>query len=148
MRPALDWLGDSQVVVRAYGAAGLPSRGLFFSLGGSDLFRGFDLSNRQGSAVWVGSVEWRMPLARGLTIDCFDHIMGLRNVYGALFYDVGDAYSSNHEVGSIAHAVGGGLRLDVAWFSFVERTTFRFDVAKTVNENSPWQVWIGVGYPF
>jgi len=65
-----------------------------------------------------------------------------------VFYDVGDAYSGNHEVGAIAHAVGGGLRLDVSWFSFVERTTFRFDVAKTVNENSPWQVWIGVGYPF
>ncbi len=148
LRPALEWLADTTVAVRAYGATGLPTRGLFFSLGGSDLFRGFDLSDRQGSTVWVGSVEWRMPLARGLTYDMFDHIMGLRNVYGAVFYDVGDAYSSNHEVGSIAHAVGGGLRLDVSWFSFVERTTFRFDVAKTVNENSPLQVWIGVGYPF
>ena len=148
LRPFLEWLGDSQVAVRGYGAIGFPSRGLFYSLGGSDLLRGFDLADRQGNAIWVASVEWRMPLARGLTWDCFDHILGLRNVYGAVFYDVGDAYSGNRSEGPIAQAVGGGLRLDVSWLSLVERTTFRFDVAKTVNYDTPWQLWVGVGYPF
>ena len=147
-RPVLQWLADTRIAVRAYGATGLPTDGLFFSLGGSELFRGFDLAQRQGSTVWVGSVEWRVPLARGLTYDCLDHIMGLRNVYGALFYDVGDAYTSGHAVAPVAHALGLGLRLDVAWFSFVERTTLRFDMAKALNTDTGVQFWIRVGHPF
>jgi hypothetical protein len=147
-RPALEYLADTRLAVRLYGAMGLPTRGLFFTMGGGELFRGFDLAERQGSAVWVGSLEWRAPLAKGLTWDAFDHIVGLRNVYAAAFYDVGDAYVRGHSVGSVAHALGGGLRLDMAWFGFVERTTLRLDVAKTVNADSAVQVWFGIQHPF
>src|SRR6202043_2188621 len=98
-RPALEWLADTRVAVRMYAATGLPSRGEFFTMGGDTLFRGFDQSQRQGSTVWVGSVEWRVPLAKHLTYDCFDHVVGLRNVYGAAFYDVGDAYTKGHSAG-------------------------------------------------
>jgi hypothetical protein len=148
VRPLLEYLADTRVAARLYGAIGLPTQGEFFTLGGGSLFRGYDQSQRQGSAVWVGSLEWRLPLAKGLHVDCCDHILGLRNVYGAAFYDIGDAYTLNHSVGPVAHAVGGGLRFDVAWFGFVERTTLRVDVAKTVNDNTPLQVWFGVQYPF
>ena len=82
------------------------------------------------------------------TLDALDHIVGLRNVYGAVFYDVGDAYTRNRSVGPVAHGVGAGLRLDVAWFSFVERTILRVDVAKAVNADSAVQVWFGVMHPF
>jgi hypothetical protein len=146
--PVLRWLGDTRLALRAYGATGLPSNGEFFTLGGGELFRGFDLAERQGSTVWVGSVEWRVPLARGLTYDACDHIMGLRNVYGAAFYDVGNAYISDHSAGPTAQAIGGGLRLDVAWFGFVERTTLRFDLAKTLNAQTPMQFWFGLNMPF
>ena len=147
-RPVLEYLAETRLAVRLYGAMGLPTRGEFYTMGGGSLFRGFDLAERQGSAVWVGSVELRMPLARGLNLDCCDHIVGLRNVYGAAFYDVGDAYISNRSVGPVAHAVGGGLRLDVAWFGFVERTMLRFDVAKAVTADTPVQFWFGVQHPF
>ena len=43
---------------------------------------------------------------------------------------------------------GAGLRFDVAWFSFVERTTLRFDLAKTVNADTAVQFWLSVGHPF
>jgi hypothetical protein len=148
MRPVLEYLADTKIAARAYGAIGLPTQGEFFTLGGDTLFRGYDQSQRQGSAVWVGSLEWRFPLAKGVHVDCVDHIFALRNVYGALFYDAGDAYTLNHSVGPVAHAVGGGLRFDVTWFGFVERTTLRFDVAKTVNDDTPAQFWFGVQYPF
>ncbi|HBI46974.1 MAG TPA: hypothetical protein DDY78_29595, partial [Planctomycetales bacterium] len=147
-RPALDWLADTRVAVRLYGATGLPTRGEFFTMGGDNLFRGFDQSEREGSMVWVGSLEWRVPLAKGLTWDAFDHVLGLRNVYGAAFYDVGDAYTSGRSVGPVAHAVGAGLRLDVNWFGFVERTMLRFDVAQTVNTAAPTQFLFGIGVPF
>ena len=72
----------------------------------------------------------------------------LRNVYGAPFYDVGNAYIAGKETGPIAHAVGFGLRIDVAWFSLIERTIVRFDVAKTVNDDTPLQFWFGLDHPF
>ena len=69
-------------------------------------------------------------------------------MYGVAFWDVGDVYLRGETVGGIAHAVGGGLRFDVSWFTFVERTILRLDVAKTVNSPTPWQVWVGIEHPF
>jgi hypothetical protein len=148
LAPLFDWLAQTRLALRAYGAVGLPDKGEFFTLGGGQLFRGFDLEQRQGSLVWVTSVEWRVPLKKGLEWDCCDHVAGLRNVYAAAFYDAGNAYIRGHALGDTAHALGGGLRLDVAWFGLIERTTLRFDVAKTVNANTPWQFWFGLQHPF
>jgi hypothetical protein len=146
--PGLSWVPDTRLAARVYGGAALPTNAEIFTLGGGDHFRGFDLSERQGNLVWLASVEWRVPLARGLQWDVCDHVAGMRNLYAAAFYDVGDAYLSGHETGPIAHAVGLGLRLDVAWFSLIERTIFRIDIAKTVNSSSPVQFWFGVRHPF
>jgi hypothetical protein len=146
--PVLEWFSDSRLAMRVYGATSMPTKGEFFTMGGGQLFRGFDMAQRQGSMAWVASAEWRVPLARGLSCDCCDHVFGLRNVYGAAFYDVGNAYVEGHAAGPTAHAVGGGLRLDVALFSFVERTTLRLDVAKAINVPTPWQFWFGVLQPF
>jgi hypothetical protein len=126
----LGWLSETRVAGRVFAGVGLPNQFEYFTLGGGDLFRGFDLKQRQGSLVWVGSLEWRVPVVRGLKWDVIDHSAGLRNVYVAPFYDAGNAYVGGHPVGDVAHALGVGLRLDVAWFGFVERTTLRVDVAK------------------
>ena len=147
-RPALGWLSETRLAGRVYGATGLPTRGEFFTMGGDSLFRGYDQSQREGSSVWVGSVEWRVPLAKGLTYDAFDHVMGLRNIYGAAFYDVGNAYLKGHAVGPTAQDVGVGLRLDVNWFGFVERTILRFDVAQSIEGDAPTQFLFAVGAPF
>jgi hypothetical protein len=141
-------LSQTRVALRLYGGAALPRDGELLTMGGSDLFRGFDLSQRQGSLAWVGSVEWRVPLVRHVTWDCCDHFVGIRNMYAAAFYDVGDCYVSGHSLGPVAHALGAGLRVDVAWLSLIERTTLRFDVAKTVNVDTPVQFWFGLQHPF
>jgi hypothetical protein len=146
--PALQWVPDTRLAGRVWGAAALPNNAQIFTLGGADYFRGFDLSERQGSLVWLASLEWRVPLVRDVNWDCCDHVAGVRNVFGAIFYDVGDAYLSGHSFGPVAHAFGAGLRLDVAWFSMIERTVLRFDVAKTVNSSAPVQFWFGVCQPF
>ena len=126
----------------------MPGRGEFFSMGGSMYFRGFDLAQRQGSTVWVGSAEWRLPVARDLHLDVCDHIFGLRNIDVVPFYDVGNTYTFCHSVGPTAHAVGTSFRFDVSWFSLVERTLLRIDIAKTLNVSSGMQFWFGVGVPF
>ncbi len=144
----MQWLGASRLALRAFGGTSVPGRGEFFSMGGSMYFRGFDLAERQGSTLWVASAEYRMPVARNLHLDVCDHIFGLRNVDLAVFYDVGNVYTNGHSVGATAHAAGVSFRYDVSWFSFVERTLLRFDIAKTLNVASPVQFWFGVGVPF
>ncbi len=146
--PWLNWLAESRWAFRLFGAAGLPERGLFFSLGGGDYFRGFGLQERQGSIVWIGSVEWRIPIARRLTWDCLDHFIGVRNIYFVPFYDVGDAWVLGRSVGPVAHAVGAGLRIDLTWLGLIERTMIRFDVAQAIRSDSPVQFWFGIQHPF
>jgi Omp85 superfamily domain len=144
----LRWLGDTRLAGRVYGAIANPEDAQIFTLGGGELFRGYDPAQRQGSMVWIGSAEWRIPLVQRSDWDLFDHVVGVRNIYGAPFYDVGNAYINNRETGPVAHAVGLGLRVDVAWFSLIERTILRFDVAKTINDDSGVQFWFGLDHPF
>jgi hypothetical protein len=146
--PLVSWLEDTRFAFRIAGAAGLPLNGEFFSLGGGNEFRGFDPAQRQGSVVWVGSAEWRLPIMRDLDWDTCDHFMGVRNVFLAPFYDAGNAYLEGQPLGSVAHAVGVGLRLDMIFVGMIERATIRLDIAKTINAATPWQIWAGVGHAF
>jgi hypothetical protein len=143
------WLSATRLAARVVVAGALPSEGEFFALGGGTLFRGFDLAERQGSALWVTNIEWRVPVVERVCWDVCDHIAGLRGVYVAPFYDAGAIYANGHVVGGdVAHALGVGLRLDVTWFSFIERTMVRVDAAKTVNAATPWQFWVGLQHAF
>ena len=146
--PVLNYLRQTRFAFRLWGAAATPNNGEFFALGGGDYFRGFDLQERQGNLAWVGSVEWRLPIIQNVTWDCCDHVAGIRNVYLAPFYDVGNAYLNNHQLGNTAHAVGLGLRVDVSWLGLIERTMIRFDCAQTLNVNTPLQFWFGIQHPF
>jgi hypothetical protein len=142
------WLAGTKLAGQVSIAAAIPDEAQLFPLGGSTLFRGFDLAERQGSLLWVVNLELRVPLVRRLCFDVADHCMGVRGLYVAPFYDVGQVYVNGKPVGDVAHAVGVGLRADVAWFSFIERTMLRVDVAKTVNSSAPVQVWVGVTHAF
>jgi tetratricopeptide (TPR) repeat protein len=64
------------------------------------------------------------------------------------FYDVGNTYVQGHQVAPVAHGVGIGLRLDMAWLSFVERSTLRLDVARSITTSTGTQVWLGINQPF
>ncbi|MBM4069536.1 MAG: hypothetical protein FJ271_11390 [Planctomycetes bacterium] len=146
--PAWNWLTGARWAFRVNGAMAVPSDGLFFSLGGGDNFRGFGLNQRQGSATWVASAEWRLPVFQNVNLDMCDHFARLRTVYMVPFYDVGNAYFRWNALGPLAQAVGVGLRLDVTWVGLIERTMLRLDVAQSVSENAPTQFWFGVQHPF
>jgi hypothetical protein len=125
-----------------------PGRGEFFTLGGGTLFRGFDLKERQGSFLWAANAEVRVPVFREVRWNTLDNVFGVRGVSLAGFYDAGEVYAAGRSVGGSAHALGTGLRVDLAVFSFMERATVRLDVAKTINAATPFQVWFGVQHPF
>lgn len=147
-----DWAGPlrhARVAGRVVAMGALPDQGQFYPLGGGTLFRGYDLAERQGSVLWVANAELRYPVARDVQWDCLDHCIGARNVWLAAFYDVGDVYANGRSVGGrVAHALGAGLRVDLAVFSFIERATMRFEFAKTINDNTPFQFWFGITQPF
>jgi hypothetical protein len=140
------YLRETRWAFRFGGGAALPDDGLFYSLGGGEYFRGYDTRARLGSSFWIGSVEWRMPIAKNLEWDYVDRILGVRHIYVAPFYDVGDTYIHSQSQG-VAHAVGVGLRVDLAWFGLIERSMLRFDLAKSLDD-SPVQFWFGVSHPF
>lgn len=144
----LSWLAESRWAFRMYGAAATPDNALLFTLGGGNLFRGFDLSERQGNMAWLGSVELRIPIVKELNKTFIDHTGTVRNIYLAPFYDVGNMYVNNKETGATAQAVGAGLRVDVTWLGLIERTMLRLDVAQAINAGTPVQFWIGVQHPF
>ncbi|MCS7021222.1 MAG: M1 family aminopeptidase [Gemmataceae bacterium] len=144
----LGLLGQTRLAARVVLQGALPDDGRFFALGGGTLFRGFDLAERQGNALWVANLELRWPLCREVEWDILDHLFGGRNLWLATFYDVGAIYANGRRIGDVAHALGVGLRLDVAVFSFIERAVLRLDVAKTLNAATPWQIWFGVQQAF
>ncbi len=144
----LGYLSQTRLAYRFYGAYGSPAHAQLFSLGGNLLFRGFDLAERQGNALWIGSLEWRLPIIQDVEWDVCDHVVGLRNFTLAAFTDVGDIYQASQQVGPVAYAAGLGVRAELAWFSFIERTTLRLDFAKTINSNAPMQMWVGIVHPF
>jgi hypothetical protein len=147
VRP-LAWLMDTRWAMRLHIAGGLPDDGLLYPFGGGDLFRGYDNTQRQGSSNWIGSIEWRVPIWQNIEYPMCDHIATAKNLYTAFFCDVGDSYLNSHQTGPVAYAAGVGLRFDVSWFGLIERTTLRLDFAKTINDSSPTQVWIGIQHPF
>jgi hypothetical protein len=144
----MGWFSDVKLAFRAMGGVGLPTDARLYTLGGGQLFRGFDARERQGSCLWIGSVEVRMPLKPQLDLDMFDRIIRIMNVNVAPFYDVGDIYLDGHSLGPVAHAVGVGLRFDVAFFRFLERATLRLDVARAINQDAATQYWFNLQQPF
>jgi hypothetical protein len=144
----LGWLSKNRLACRLYGATGLPVCGQLFALGGPQLFRGMDLAGRQGSSVWVGSVEWRSPLVSDVHWDICDHMVGIRDISLAAFQDAGNAYLDHQKLGSTLFAPGAGIRINLAWFSFIERSVLRLDAAKCLNSHAPVQFWVGFEQPF
>lgn len=146
-----EWTGPlaiTRLAGRLYGGMGFPRNGYHFQLGGGTRFRGFNRDDREGDALWVASLEWRFPLWLSADVDFADRIIRLKNLWGAAFWDAGEIYLQGEPVGWMYHAVGFGLRADLALLSFIERVTLRFDVAKTVNARQPVQWWFGLSHPF
>ena len=77
------------------------------------------------------------PILRSCEHDVLDHTFGLRGLTLAVFSDTGAIYTNGRSVGNVAEAMGVGIRADLSVFSFIERATVRFDMAKTINAGSP-----------
>ena len=143
------YLSRTRLALRAYGGFGAPNNAPLFRLGGGRRLRALDLSEDLGSSVWLSTLEWRMPIWREMDRAYLDHVVGLRNLFGALFCDVGQSYFHGRWT-PVIPGVGVGLRLDVALFSFLERANLRVDIAQPVGigtRRTP-TIWFGINQVF
>ncbi|MEJ7640078.1 MAG: hypothetical protein WKF75_19460 [Singulisphaera sp.] len=91
-----------------------------------------------------------MPLWREIDRDALDHVLGFHNLFGAVFYDVGQSYLRGRW-SPVVHGVGVGLRLDVSLFAFLERANLRLDVAQPVGAGGNGRgpvIWMGLNQVF
>ncbi|HMB02856.1 MAG TPA: M1 family aminopeptidase [Isosphaeraceae bacterium] len=152
VRPLPDsWgrLSKGRIAFRVYGGWGSPDTAPLFRLGGGRRLRAIDLSQDTGSAVWLSTLEWRYPLWRNVDIDALDHVLGFRNLLGAVFYDVGQSFFLGRG-NPVVHGVGVGLRIDTALFAFLERATLRIDLAQPIGLGPKYGpvLWFGLNQVF
>jgi hypothetical protein len=141
------YLSSTRWAFRAYGGLGLPDTQPLFRLGGGRRNRGLDLTQFEGSSVWLTTVECRFPLWREIDQDALDHVLGFRNLFSAVFYDVGQSYLRGR-FSPVVNSVGVGLRLDVTMFSFLERANLRVDVAQPIGIGRSPVIWFGLNQVF
>jgi hypothetical protein len=140
-------LGRTRIAIRAYGGMAFPDNAPYFRLGGGRRLRALDLQAQEGSSVWLVTVEWRFPLCRDIDRDLLDHIVTVRNIYAALFYDVGQSYLLGR-FGPVVHGPGFGLRFDTTLFSFLERANLRMDIAQPIGVPGGPVIWFGLNQVF
>ena len=124
-------LSDTRLAGRLAGGVGSPDNGQHFRFGGPLFFRGQNRDDTYGSAMWLASLEWRVPVWRGIDRPVADNFARLNDLYGSVFYDVGEAYLNGESLG-VDHAVGVGLYFQTALISFVEQATFRLEIAHSL----------------
>lgn len=140
-------LPNSRFAFRAYAGWSWPDTAPLFRLGGGQRIRALDLTNQEGSSVWLLTVEWRFPLWRDINHDMLDHTLTLRHLYAAAFYDVGQSYLMG-QWGPLVHGPGLGLRWDVILFAFLERATLRLDIAQPIGVRGGPVLWFGINQVF
>jgi len=141
------YLSHTRWAFRAYGGLGFPDTAPLFRLGGGSRLRALDLSQFTGSSVWLTTVEWRFPIWREIDRDALDHVLGFRNLFSTLFYDVGESFFRG-QWSPIVHGVGVGFRLDLSLFAFLERANLRIDLAQPVGIKGGPVIWFGLNQVF
>jgi hypothetical protein len=140
-------VSNSRFAARIYGGYSTPGSAPLFRLGGGQRLRAIDLTNQEGSSVWLLTVEWRFPIWREINRDILDRALTFRHLYGALFYDVGQSYLRG-DWGPVVHGPGFGLRWDVILFSFLERAALRLDIAQPIGVRGGPVLWFGINQVF
>jgi hypothetical protein len=142
------WFHHTRIAFRVYGGMGFPDTLPLFRLGGGRRLRALDLTDFEGSAVWLSTLEVRFPLWREINQDVADHVLGFRNLFSTVFCDVGESFLRGR-ANPVVTGVGVGLRIDVAMFAFLERASFRIDLATPVGigPRGP-TLWFGINQVF
>ena len=137
------WLSRTKVAGRISGGYGWDNNGEHFRFGGPSRFRGRGVTDTEGNEFWLGSLEWRFPIAGDLNYDVLDNTASLKGVDGSVFYDVGQSFLLDEAQGPTDHAIGVGLYWQIPILSFVENLTVRTEYGYSVT-NETGNIWFGL----
>ena len=128
----LDWRQYLRISARSGFAVRLMGRSSWgmeaqrFYMGGSWTLRGYDRASLWGRHLALWNNELRFPLIDNLLIRFPFGVLGFRAIRGALFVDVGNAWT--HDWEGLLGSFGIGMRVRVA-----DVLVLRFDLAKRMD---------------
>ena len=145
----LEIANGHKLAFRIKGAGGYPKDKYLFYLGSDRELRGYDYKDIKGSAMLLGSFEYRFPLLRDLDGRLPYRLGRLDAVQGVLFFDAGSAWYDRFNENGFKKDVGVGLRFYFDVAGSVERLALRIDVARPLdNDDKNTHVWVGVNHAF
>lgn len=113
---------------------------------GGDALRGYPAYDRGGTQYHLAQVEYRFPIWRVnagvLTLPVY-----LNRIHGAVYADVGDAFSSSFALDRFRVGVGGHLMIDFT-LGYLLPFTLRVGYARGLMEGGIDQVYGHFGVPF
>jgi hypothetical protein len=101
---------QSAVALRGYGYVSEGVRPRAMQVGGPWLLRGYPMFSLDGTRAWVGSAEWRFPLANFVTLGLPVGAIRLPQLQGAVFADAGQSWYGGAYDRRVPGAYGGSLR--------------------------------------
>jgi hypothetical protein len=145
----LEFKGGHKMALRFKGGGGHPKDKYLFYLGSDRDLRGYDYKEIKGSAMLLGSAEYRFPLWRDIDRPFFFNVFSLEQVQGAVFFDAGSAWYESFNESGFRKDVGGGLRIFFEAAGGVERFALRLDFAFPLDgEDRDTHVWVGLNQAF
>ncbi|MGE5279149.1 MAG: M1 family aminopeptidase [Deltaproteobacteria bacterium] len=143
-------LGRGQVFAwRVKAGGGHPKDKYLFYLGSDRELRGYAYKSIQGSAMLLGSLEYRFPLAHDLDVRLPWNLTALDAVQGVVFFDAGTAWYDHFNEDGLRKDVGVGLRFYFNVAGAAERVGVRIDVARPLDgDDKDTRVWVGVNHAF
>jgi hypothetical protein len=140
---------NHKIATRIKAGWGGPSDQQLFQLGGSDDLRGYAAKTIQGSRILLASIEYRLPLARGLAIKTPGNFVNLDTIQLVPFFDAGKAWNGDYSSRQFNKNVGIGLRFHFDMLGFLEKTVLRFDAAKPLDgQKKSTRYWAGINQSF
>ena len=142
------WKGH-KIALRVKGGGGHPKDKYLFYLGSDRELRGYAYKSIQGSAMVLGSTEYRFPVLRDLDVRLPWNIATLDAVQGVAFFDAGSAWYTDFNENGFRKDVGLGLRVYFNIAGAAERLGLRIDVARPLDgEDKDTRVWVGINHAF
>jgi hypothetical protein len=148
------------LLVRAFGGTSTgqaPSQGAY-QLGGDNpgditltlndqivTLRGYPANVLRGQKAALGSLEYRFPimnLERGWDTKPFFY----RRLFGALFFEAGNAWDGTYHEQDLRRSIGAEARLDMD-LGYYLPLTFRFVVARGLDQDGQSQAYLGLWVP-
>ncbi len=107
--------------------------------------RGYPVNSFRGQKVGLGSLEYRFPI-KNMEQGADTKAIFFRRAHGAVFYEAGNAWDETFRNNELKRSVGGELRLDT-YLSYYFPITFRFVVAKGLDEQGDFFAYVGLWAP-